>query len=388
MHTHSWPGHAFFLTRAKRAQHLSLRAFFDARAQKNLLRRPMAKISSELIALFAAALLGTQATACARRDIVLGERGGSLASARDDSAAGSRDAGGATGAGASTGSGGLGAAAGDRASAAAGSAAASGKSGAAGSAAPAGNGAPVAGAAGSSPALRKSKGCGKDPLLPDASLQVSGMTASYVLDLPLAYDKTRAYPLVMAFREASTTADAFRTSLNLVPVTGSDAIVVHPNCMNDAASWDIQRDSLLVDTLLAKLEASYCIDQGRVFALGHGAGAMFTSLLGCVRGDKLRAIAVLSGAAPPPGGCVGQTAVWLLQGNMDTSTVGLGLGDRDFWAAADACDVSMALLVSPAPCVEYAGCAAGFPVRYCTYDGGPDLPSFAASAAWSFFKGL
>jgi poly(3-hydroxybutyrate) depolymerase len=287
-----------------------------------------------------------------------------------------------------SGSGGLGSAAGDRAGAAAGSAAASGKSGAAGSAAPAGNGAPVAGAAGSNPALRKSKGCGKDPVLPDASLQVSGMSASYVLDLPMAYDKTRAYPLVMAFREAGTTADAFRTSLNLVPVTGSDAIVVHPNCMNDAASWDIQRDSLLVDTLLAKLEASYCIDQGRVFALGHGAGAMFTSLLGCVRGDKLRAIAALSGAPPPPGGCVGQVAVWLLQGNMDTSTVGPGLGNRDFWAAADACDVSMALPVAPAPCVEYAGCAAGFPVRYCTYDGGPDLPSFAASAAWSFFKGL
>lgn len=365
---------------------LDAQAILGVGARKNRARRPIAKIRCQLTVLFAAALLGTLAAACARRDLVLGERGGSLAPARDEGGAGVQDVGGATGSRAPLSTGGLGSAAGDSAGAVAGVAAVSGRGGATGSAAPAGNGAVVAGSAGSNSAPRKSKGCGMDPSLSDASLQVAGMSASYVLNLPLAYDKTRAYPLVMAFREANTTADAFRTALNLVPATGADAIVVYPNCMNDAATWDIQRDSLLFDTLLAKLLAGYCVDQDRVFVLGHGAGAMFTSLLACVRGDKLRAVAALSGAPPPPGGCVGNVAVWLLQGTADTSTLGAALGNRDFWAGRNACDVSMTMQVAPAPCVEYAGCTAGFPVRYCEYNGGAALPSFAASGAWSFFK--
>jgi poly(3-hydroxybutyrate) depolymerase len=226
-----------------------------------------------------------------------------------------------------------------------------------------------------------------DPVLTDNSIQVNGMRATYTLDLPLAYDKTRAYPLVFAFRGTNVTADDFRGYLNLAPVTGADAILVHPNCVSDASAWDIPRDTPMVDALLAKLESGTCVDQSRVFAIGHGAGALFVTMLGCLRGDTLRAIAPLSGA-PPPGMCIGQTAVWLAQGNMDPMTLAAGRGNRDFWAGRNACDTRMPQPVSPSPCVEYAGCNAGFAVRYCEYDGDLGLPSFAASGVWSFFKGL
>ena len=36
----------------------------------------------------------------------------------------------------------------------------------------------------------------------------------------------------------------------------------------------------------------------------------------------------------------------------------------------------------------YLGCEPSYPVRYCEYDGGVDVPGFAASGVWSFLKGL
>jgi poly(3-hydroxybutyrate) depolymerase len=143
----------------------------------------------------------------------------------------------------------------------------------------------------------------------------------------------------------------------------------------------------MVDALLSKLEAAYCIDQDRVFAVGQGTGALLVTMLGCVRGDVLRGVAPLSGA-PPPGGCVGEPAVWIMQASADPSTFGIGRANRDFWADRNGCDVTLPGSVAPPPCVEYAGCDVGSPVRYCEYDGDLALPSSAAGGVWSFFKGL
>jgi poly(3-hydroxybutyrate) depolymerase len=242
------------------------------------------------------------------------------------------------------------------------------------------------GAAGSTPALASSSGCGLPPPATDTSIQVNGMTGSYIVDLPKGYDRTRAYPLLMAFRGAGVTADAFRTYLNLAPAVGADAIVVNANCLSDAATWDVQRDVPLFDGLLTKLESNYCVDPARVFAVGHGAGGFFVNALGCMRGDKLRGVAPLS-AGPPIGTCPTEFAVWISQGNQDMA-LAMGRADRDFWAKQNRCDATMSTAVDPSPCVEYAGCDAGFAVRYCEYDGDLGLPSFAAAGIWSFFKGL
>jgi polyhydroxybutyrate depolymerase len=222
--------------------------------------------------------------------------------------------------------------------------------------------------------------------MPDTSITVTGMRASYVLDLPQPYDRARAYPVIMAFRPAGSTADVFRGALGLTALAASAAIVVYPNCLSDAATWDVQRDSLLFDALLAKLEANFCVDQDRVFALGHAAGALFVNGLGCFRGDKLRAIAPLS-SAPPPGGCIGKPAAWIAQGIQDPM-LGLGRANRDFWVAQNVCNARLSTPVAPTPCVEYAGCDATAPVRYCEYDGDASLPSFAAQGVFDFFQQL
>mgnify|MGYP003471417889 FL=1 len=240
--------------------------------------------------------------------------------------------------------------------------------------------------AGSVVVARPSAGCGKDPAPVETSIIAAGMRANYLLDVPLAYDKTRAYPVVMAFRSTGVSVEAFRSALSLSPSSASESIVVYPNCPNDATTWDAQRDRVLFDALLAMLEGAYCVDRDRVFVLGHGAGAVFATALGCFRGDILRGFAAFS-SAPPPGGCVGEPAAWIAQGTADVM-LGLGRANRDYWVEHSGCDASVLTPVSPTPCVAYAGCSDASPVRYCEHAGDASLPSFAASAACEFFRTL
>jgi poly(3-hydroxybutyrate) depolymerase len=249
----------------------------------------------------------------------------------------------------------------------------------------------AAGAAGTASPISGSPGCGTDPPAPamDTSIQVTGMSASYILDLPANYDKTRSYPLVMAFKGSNTTAEQLRARLNLQAVAGTDAILVYPNCLGDAPSWLATRDVPLFDMLLAQTLARYCVDERRVFAVGQGLGGYFTNVLGCLRGDKLRAVAAFVPGVPPSDTCQGEVAAWIGQGKADTPTaVANGKDTSEFWGKRNGCDTTLSTPVDPSPCQEFAGCHLGFAVRYCPYEGSLDLPPFAASAVWGFFKDL
>ncbi|HEX4337308.1 MAG TPA: hypothetical protein VH062_15435 [Polyangiaceae bacterium] len=350
---------------------------------------------------FFAALLGI---GCSAGDLDLGERG-----AQHSAGASSSMSGGVSGGLGSGGIGGRGTAAGKGGAAAwgsspmaAGGASPTSASGAASSMAGSGGASPMpasggaaamidagsdgSSAAGGSPQV--TAGCGMAPPSSDTSLQVNGMTGSYILDLPTGYDNHRAYPLVMVFRGANVTTAAFRGYMNLQPAVGPDAIVVTPDCLNAAATWDVQRDVPLFDALLTHVESTYCVDPHRIFAVGHSAGGFFVSSLGCMRGNELRGIAPLS-AGPPTGSCQGEFAVWISQGNADTAFgIMNGRADRDFWVQRNTCDASTSKPVDPSPCIEYAACDPGYAVRYCEYPGDLGLPSFAASGLWTFFKTL
>lgn len=235
---------------------------------------------------------------------------------------------------------------------------------------------------------RPSAGCGRAPTASESSVAVNGMRADYLLDMPTSYDPERPYALVLAFRGTDQSATEFRAQLQLATVMGTEAIIVHAEPLDDGTSWEFQRDMPMVDALISSLGAAYCVDRDRVFALGDEAGALFVNLIGCVRAEIVRAIALLSSAPPPPGPCLNNTAVWLLQQtDKDPMTVGNGLGNRDFWATRNACNLFMPRPISPAACVEYASCRDGLPVHFCEHDGDA-LPSFAVSTAWDFFRSL
>lgn len=244
-----------------------------------------------------------------------------------------------------------------------------------------------------------SSGCGALILIAsgEQSLEVDGATRTYVLDVPPAYDGTTPFPLVFAFHGATTSGALFRSSFygNLLSAMGEEAIVVHPDALGDPSAWDNTADIPFFDALLESLESSLCVDDARVFATGHSSGGFFTNTLGCQRGDVLRAIAPVSAGGPfrfagaaGGNGCTGEVAVWLAHAeNDEVVAFDNGVASRDRWREENGCGDTTAP-VEPAPCVEYAGCAEGLPVRWCVYGDGHDWPDFGPEGIWGFFQTL
>jgi polyhydroxybutyrate depolymerase len=245
-----------------------------------------------------------------------------------------------------------------------------------------------------------SAGCGQLALVSSgaSSIDVDGVTRTYILDVPSGYDGTTPLPLVFAFHGATTSGEFFRGRFygNLLSTMSDAALLVHADALGDPTAWDNEADVPFFDALLASLEATACVDRARVFATGHSSGGFFTNTLGCQRGDVLRAIAPVSAGGPFAfrgngmlgSGCTGEVAVWLAHADNDeTVSFDLGVASRDRWLEANGCSETSAA-VEPAPCVEYGGCSAGLPVRWCVYDDGHDWPDFGPEGIWGFFSRL
>jgi len=334
----------------------------------------MHQIARKITLLLGAVGLGLSALACGPSVVDLGTRGGGAGASAAGSGAGAASGGGAAGLGQ--------VGVGEAGSATAAVGGASSEPVAVNNAGAAAI--PDAGISGLSPDA--TAGCGMQPPTSATSITVNGATARYIVDLATGYDPMKPYPLVMSFRGANVTVAAFRRTLDLPTVVGAEGIVVNVDCANGAGRWDLQSDPPLFEALLSKLEASYCIDRRRIFVVGHETGAIYANVLACMHAGALRGLGSLSGVAPQ-GMCTGGLAVWISQGNADTTYM-LGKANRDFWVQQNHCDATMSTPVEPSPCLEYVGCELGRPVRYCEYSGNQDVPSFAASAVWSFLKAL
>jgi poly(3-hydroxybutyrate) depolymerase len=266
-----------------------------------------------------------------------------------------------------------------------GPAASGGDGSGAGGAAPADDAAP--------PAPVPSSGCGSPALTSsgEQALEVDGVERTYVVDVPAGYDGNAPLPLVFAFHGATTSGALFRSAFygDLLSTMQDAAIVVHPDALGDPSAWDNDADIPFFDALLAELGASACVDEGRVFATGHSSGGFFTNALGCQRGDVLRAIAPVSAGGPftfGGNGCRGEVAVWLAHAeNDETVSFESGVDSRDRWLATNGCSEATEP-VDPSPCVEYDGCSAGLPVRWCVYQDGHDWPAFGPEGIWGFFS--
>jgi poly(3-hydroxybutyrate) depolymerase len=224
-------------------------------------------------------------------------------------------------------------------------------------------------------------------------VDVDGTTGTFLISIPAGYDSNNPTPIVFGFHGRGTDGETFRSEFygNLLSTLSNDFIVVHPNALSGEAGWDAAVDIPFFDAMLALLSGIYCVDENRVFATGHSSGGFFSNNVGCERGDVVRAIAPVSGGGPFTFGgttCTGQVAAWIAHGtNDDTVALSSGEDSRDYWVEANGCDISQNSVPSADyPCVEYGGCAAGYPVRWCQYDGGHEWPEFAPQGIYDFFS--
>ena len=74
-----------------------------------------------------------------------------------------------------------------------------------------------------------------------------------------------------------------------------------PPADNPSKAWDLTAtgmDMPFFDAMLAQMSADYCVDPARIFVAGQSYGGLMTNAVGCLRGDVVRAIAVVAGSGP------------------------------------------------------------------------------------------
>jgi poly(3-hydroxybutyrate) depolymerase len=224
-------------------------------------------------------------------------------------------------------------------------------------------------------------------------LDVNGKDRQWWVWLPTGYVPTRAYPVIFTFHGCGGPD-------NFIPMqeeTGSDAIVVRGTGADDGCwTYGAEGDDVkFFDAMLTALQAQYCMDTSRVFAMGYSSGGWMTNTLECSRGDKLRGTGTLSGGRAGNGeNCKGKFARATVHDLADPTNPFDSQGaskELDRVLAQNHCLTNVApVMEAPAPCARYQGCDAGYPVIACRTQGKGHArqDDLAMEAFWKLFSSL
>ena len=213
-----------------------------------------------------------------------------------------------------------------------------------------------------------SAGCGKAGAgtgLQARTLTVAGKERRYLRFVPPTYDPDAPLAVVLALHGAGGTAERARETFGLEAKAAGKSIFIYPQALelDGEARWQAEKDSedhAFVDMLLADVDKTHCVDRDRVFATGFSNGARMTAMLGCYRGDRLRAIAPVAPGGNdktlPLEGCSGEVALWAGLGTEDAEHEAGAVRVRDHYRAANGCGAQRAL-VKPDGCEAYAHAA-------------------------------
>jgi poly(3-hydroxybutyrate) depolymerase len=227
------------------------------------------------------------------------------------------------------------------------------------------------------------------------SIEVQATTRDFIVKLPASYDPNHPHPLVLGFHPNSSSAgDVAGAPLlggyygleDLASADGVDVVFIAPEGIDGGWANTGGRDVAFVEQMLDALAAELCIDESRIFSVGFSYGAIMSYSLACAMGDRIRAIAAMSGGLL--GGCVDgdvPVAVWSSHGTSDqTLSLSSGEAARDEFVVRNGCG-SQTMATTPSPCVSHQGCDPGYPVTWCEFNGDHVTPSWAPQAIWDFF---
>ncbi len=326
----------------------------------------------------------------------------------------------ASGGAGTAGAGGGGAGGGGNGGAGAGGAGSGGDAGKGGAGAGGASGAGAGGTGGMSSGM--SSGCGKAPTIASnmynngslISITAANMQRRYILNVPANYDNTKPYKLIIAFHQLDGNdkqmyANGYYHLLNL---SNNEAIFVAPNGQKNGSpctttgngdggcGWpnSSNSDIALADAVVAQIEESFCIDTNRIFATGWSYGGSMSYKTACERGlggtkggvaGYIRGIAVYSGAQLS-GNCTPTTPV-AYYGSHGTSDSVLnydgGVTLSHNFATANSCTwATPTKATSGHVCTDVAGCANGYPVKFCSFVGDhtPDPRDNGQQTSWEY----
>jgi len=229
----------------------------------------------------------------------------------------------------------------------------------------------------------------------DKTITVGTRDRTYRLSVPADYVPGTPLPLMFGLNGVGGNGKGAQSSFKLE--TNHRGIFVYPDAIykesSGTADWDYTSngyDVAFFDALIAELTQTYCVDMNHIFSVGVSAGGIMSNMLGCFRGDVLRAIAPAS-AMMWQNTCRGDVAVMIFCGAQDTFNPcdTDGKTETDFWRARSSCGTQTAESPVASICNAFQGCAAtNDPVLLCTHSGGHMWPTGGGDIVWSFFMGL
>jgi poly(3-hydroxybutyrate) depolymerase len=222
------------------------------------------------------------------------------------------------------------------------------------------------------------------------SMVMAGATnRPYSVRLPTGYDSMRAYPVIVLLHGCGSGTN----NVAMEKPAGADAILIRGTGSASGTCWDTSAngpDVAFFDAMVKDVEARFCTDEHRFFAVGYSSGSWLVNQLTCIRADILRGAASVTGGEAASGQCGGPVARIFIHDKDDTTNVISGSEKaRDRQLTQNSCDKSAApTAVDPSPCKLYQGCTAGYPVEWCQTSGQMHnrQDSLAGPAFWNFFK--
>ncbi|KAL2152741.1 hypothetical protein VTH82DRAFT_5926 [Thermothelomyces myriococcoides] len=271
-------------------------------------------------------------------------------------------------------------------------------------------------------AATPSSGCGKTPtLITDGSastpltLTSNGKQRQFYVKLPDDYDNSHPYRLIFTLHALGGTAEqvisgtgGYLPWYGIPDLASNDtvgAIYVAPNGLNNGWANQGGEDVAFLEAVIEAVEADVCVDQDLRFSTGFSYGAAMSWTLACALGQRIRAVAALSGSPFISGGCsgAGQTEPVAYYGQHGLSDsvlpVSGGREMRDHFAQNNGCDANQNI---PEPAVgsgthvktTLTGCDPDYPVVWVAFDGDHTpqpmdrgaTSTFSAVETWEFFS--
>ncbi|MEC4889334.1 MAG: hypothetical protein RI101_04665 [Nitrospira sp.] len=127
-------------------------------------------------------------------------------------------------------------------------------------------------------------------IMPDEQVVVRERTYHYAFSVPLTYEPSKAYGLVVCLHGAGFTGEAYleRWQSRL----GNDYLLVCPTF--PAGAWFTRRAEELVLTLMQLVQAKYHVDPDRVFLTGMSNGGIGTWLIGMHHAPRFAGLAPMA----------------------------------------------------------------------------------------------
>jgi polyhydroxybutyrate depolymerase len=130
-------------------------------------------------------------------------------------------------------------------------------------------------------------------------LEVGADRGSYIRDVPGSYNGRQPMPVVVDLHGYAEPASVHAVTTRMGSFGDTHGfITVTPTTNAPVPIWSTAvngPDVAFIGGLLNRLEDTMCVDRNRIFVTGHSNGAMMTSALACKFGDRIAAVAPVSG---------------------------------------------------------------------------------------------